>query len=446
MDLLDSKSEDGGTITMSAGCAASRAKLFAGAGLLAAVLSIVFAVMMGDSDTGYFVVIGALLCVSVGAWLLALYALIVRGHLRRDVAKSDVKPVGTFFEDHNNLRTHYVIYREGKRVDLNAWDAAAALDGVEEILLFVHGFSTCLDVWSQYYSFFKDPTVACIGIDLRGRGFSDATDSESMDVNMFIYQIEDLVHHLQLPHDANLHVVGWSMGGNIALHYAAKHIDSVASVSLMAPAVLSIVEGFGQRLVKAIPLLRNLFVLKGATWGRDMSTPAVWTPVSRKEERHFKRYRDAMVAQGPYCSNPQFARSLLHTICEFDWANGSAELRQLAECEVPLLVMWGTEDTICPASNYAECERLNSSQQQDEKNPLRREGFVGYLAEGMTHNFVLGAATSWVLPKLSAFVNVHRQLGKPPPWSPESNYHSKSPMPRELGFNASPLPVVPVGL
>lgn len=80
-------------------------------------------------------------------------------------------------------------------------------------LVFFHGFLGRSDDWKPVSSFL--PAASCIGIDLPGHG--DSPFMKEFDID--------------IPH---FHLVGYSMGGRIAMAYAAKHPEQIASLTLMS--------------------------------------------------------------------------------------------------------------------------------------------------------------------------------------------------------------------
>lgn len=80
-------------------------------------------------------------------------------------------------------------------------------------LVFLHGFLGTAADWAPVCSYL--PSCSCIGLDLPGHGKSPFMES---------FEIEILRFHL----------IGYSMGGRLALMYAAQHPDQVASLTLMS--------------------------------------------------------------------------------------------------------------------------------------------------------------------------------------------------------------------
>ena len=80
-------------------------------------------------------------------------------------------------------------------------------------LVFLHGFLGTAADWAPVCA--KLPPCLCIGLDLPGHGKSPFMEIFDIDIPRF-------------------HLIGYSMGGRIAMMYAAKHPEQIASLTLMS--------------------------------------------------------------------------------------------------------------------------------------------------------------------------------------------------------------------
>lgn len=80
-------------------------------------------------------------------------------------------------------------------------------------LVFLHGFLGTAADWEGVCSYL--PACNCIGFDLPGHGKSPFMESFEIDIPRF-------------------HLVGYSMGGRLALMYAANHPEQIESLTLMS--------------------------------------------------------------------------------------------------------------------------------------------------------------------------------------------------------------------
>lgn len=80
-------------------------------------------------------------------------------------------------------------------------------------LVFFHGFLGTASDWQAVCSHL--PPSHCIGFDLPGHGGSPFITDFKIEIPLF-------------------HLIGYSMGGRIALHYAKKHPEQIASLTLLS--------------------------------------------------------------------------------------------------------------------------------------------------------------------------------------------------------------------
>ncbi len=97
-----------------------------------------------------------------------------------------------------------------------------------ETILMIHGFGANKDNWLRFAKFFTK-RYQVIAIDLPGFGDSSKPNA-SYDVGTQAERVAAFVNTLGLK---KLHVIGNSMGGQIAALYAARHPDEVLSVGLL---------------------------------------------------------------------------------------------------------------------------------------------------------------------------------------------------------------------
>lgn len=105
-------------------------------------------------------------------------------------------------------------------------------EGVEETLVFIHGFAGCAETWEfQLNHFAKNYRV--VVPDLRGHGQSDAPYTEYTMPEM-VADIQRVVEYLHLPEKFVL--VGHSFGGSICVEYVNAHPERIAKLVLIATA------------------------------------------------------------------------------------------------------------------------------------------------------------------------------------------------------------------
>jgi pyruvate dehydrogenase E2 component (dihydrolipoamide acetyltransferase) len=204
-------------------------------------------------------------------------------------------------------------------------------EGGEPAIL-IHGFGGDLNNW-----LFNHEALAAgravYALELPGHG-SSSKNVGGGTVDEFVLAVEGFMDALGLQ---KAHLVGHSMGGSVALRFAQLHTSRVASLVLISSAGLgpeidaAYIGGFvtaGKRK-ELKPLLDKLF-----------ANPAL---VSRRLADDILKYKRLDGVQ-----------AALRTIADQFCPGGrqAVVLRdELARLSIPLLVIWGQEDRILPASH-----------------------------------------------------------------------------------------------
>lgn len=114
------------------------------------------------------------------------------------------------------------------RVPVRGGDLVAEqLSGTTEPVLAIHGISSHRRLWDWLRA--EAPELSLLAVDLRGRG-----DSVDLPAPSSVQQhVEDLIALLDAQGLAEVHVLGMSMGGFIAVELAVRHPERVKSVVLV---------------------------------------------------------------------------------------------------------------------------------------------------------------------------------------------------------------------
>ena len=117
-------------------------------------------------------------------------------------------------------------------------------------VLFIHGWPQNHKTFEYQFMHLSQNGYRCIGIDLRGFGRSDGSWSE-YNYDIFADDIKDVIDILNI---TDITLVGFSMGGAIAMHYISKYFsERVSKVVFMGAAAPCFTkrEGFPYGLEKS---------------------------------------------------------------------------------------------------------------------------------------------------------------------------------------------------
>ena len=214
------------------------------------------------------------------------------------------------------------------------------------LLLLVHGGRDHCRSWDWTAEALRNDWHV-VAVDLRGHGDSDWLADGSYDLPTFVYDLAQLVHHLEA---ATVTIVAHSLGGNIALRYAGLYPDRVRR--------LVSIEGLGPSPEMQEKTLSKPLADRWRTFIDDKRAAAARLP------RRYGTFDEAlarMLAQNPRLGEEQARHLTLHGVnrnedgswsWKFDnYLNvsnffdiGYAEVERLwAAITCPVLLVYGTE-------------------------------------------------------------------------------------------------------
>jgi 2-succinyl-6-hydroxy-2,4-cyclohexadiene-1-carboxylate synthase len=101
--------------------------------------------------------------------------------------------------------------------------------GRGETILFLHGFTGSGQNWAGHFPFFTERGFQCVAVDILGHGLSDAPlDFERYGMERVAGDIAGIFQHQPTP----VHLVGYSMGGRLALYLAVHYPHLFQTVTL----------------------------------------------------------------------------------------------------------------------------------------------------------------------------------------------------------------------
>ncbi|HEX4764479.1 MAG TPA: alpha/beta hydrolase [Usitatibacter sp.] len=106
-------------------------------------------------------------------------------------------------------------------------DDGGGKDGLP--VVFLHAFAGDSSQWADQLSHLRHHRRA-LAIDLRGHGKSAGPRDNDYSIDSMVKDVEAVVKKLELPRFV---LVGHSLGGAVAIHYAAAHPDKVAGLVMV---------------------------------------------------------------------------------------------------------------------------------------------------------------------------------------------------------------------
>jgi pimeloyl-ACP methyl ester carboxylesterase len=210
-------------------------------------------------------------------------------------------------------------------------------------VIMLHGFGASLHTWDAWTASLSG-RYRVIRYDLPGFGLSPPRASGDYSLAADIAQLGAVMDSLGL---ARATLIGSSMGGKIAWHFAARFPGRVEKLVLISP------DGFaqpGQRYGEAPRVglalgLMTMFLPKPLL--RANLAPAYADP-TRLTDAIVTRYQDMMLAPGA-------RRAMIARLRQSVLEDPAALLPKVT---MPVLLLWGAQDRLIPVSNAEDYLRL----------------------------------------------------------------------------------------
>ena len=221
-----------------------------------------------------------------------------------------------------------------KSVNIPAFKIVYAEGGVGDTIIMLHGFGGSKDNWLWFAKYFT-PNYRVIIPDLPGFGESSKPQDAKYNIMSQVERLNLFVKELNL---TKFHIVGNSMGGNIAGNYAADFPEMVNTLAL-----------FDSVGVNA-PIKNEYSLL----WEKGIH------PLIVKDVKDYDRFLEFVWKKPPQM--PSFikqylakqavaAGSLNNKIGNDVWTDGLILESKLNKITVPTLIVWGDSDKIIHISS-----------------------------------------------------------------------------------------------
>lgn len=207
------------------------------------------------------------------------------------------------------------------------------------VLVCIHGLTTPSFVWSGMVKGLALMGFRVLTYDLYGRGFSDRPKGPQ-DAAFFLEQLDALLEHEGV--GDNLTVMGYSMGGAIATLFAARDPARVRHLVLLAPAGMGVKAGPLVNFIARTPIVGDWLML--AFYPDQLRRGIHAEGLAFPDASHVhERQRDELRHRG-------FVPAVLASLRGLLGQPLKAEHTRLHAAGVPVLAIWGKEDTVIPAS------------------------------------------------------------------------------------------------
>jgi pimeloyl-ACP methyl ester carboxylesterase len=201
-------------------------------------------------------------------------------------------------------------------------------------VVLVHGFSVPYYLWDPTFDALVKSGFRTLRYDLYGRGYSDRPETK-YDADLYDRQLADLLRALKI--QGPVDVVGASMGGPVAVVFAARHPEQTRTLSLFDPAYFN---GRALSWRLSTPLVGEyvmaVYIAPTLAEGQrdDFQHP-------ERFPEYFPKYQAQMRYKG-------FRRALLSTLRNYFQQDLRNEYQRVGQSHRPVLAVWGKEDRSVP--------------------------------------------------------------------------------------------------
>ena len=214
---------------------------------------------------------------------------------------------------------------------LTHYKLSGPLDG--KLVVLIHGIAGPFGIWTKVADSLMSHGFRILQYDLYGRGYSDRPDVNH-GIDLYLNQLTDLLTVLSIK--SPIALVGWSLGGLIAVSYTAKYSKKVDQLILIAPAGVGISRPAMARIVM-IPLLGEILM---GLLGRSIIIRSLLKGLHSNDL--VNDYRALVSEQMQYKG---YLRSFLSTLRYCVFEDATEDYRTIGNLDLPVLMISGSEDS-----------------------------------------------------------------------------------------------------
>lgn len=233
--------------------------------------------------------------------------------------------------------------KNGEFIEIESYKTYIVQKGIENpnTITFLHGFGASSFSWRNNLDFFVELGLRVVAIDLKGFGLSDKRFDTDYD---HVTQAEFVSKILSQIGVSKSVIVGHSMGGNIAVHFAQLFPERTDALILIAPAILDQVNFIYTSLARftTLPIISQIFRHTVTRYFNEDNLRSMLGSVYFKSD--FLTEEDFLSYSLP-TKIRDWDLSLLGLIRDFDRNVLPTKLEEMSN-RPPTLLVWGANDNI----------------------------------------------------------------------------------------------------
>ncbi|KAL2913245.1 hypothetical protein HK105_207247 [Polyrhizophydium stewartii] len=211
-------------------------------------------------------------------------------------------------------------------------------------VVFVHGISCPGPCFPTFFNKLAERGYRVLVYDHYGRGYSSSPGMPHSQ-DLYVAQLALLLQKVGWTH---FNIIGYSLGGAITAHFAAKYPEMVDRIVFIAPAGLMDQLPAISKVVR-IPVFGPVLF---HTLGRSLIAKASKSNLTLKPETHEENAHLVRLNSFIIKHHPGFLRAYHSTVLHFDFCNSDVYFARIEETHTnKTMAIWGTLDRVVPYEN-----------------------------------------------------------------------------------------------
>mmetsp|Transcript_51542 Transcript_51542/g.167264 ORF Transcript_51542/g.167264 Transcript_51542/m.167264 type:complete len:329 (-) Transcript_51542:105-1091(-) len=267
-------------------------------------------------------------------------------HIADSTDADFIKMVGGLEHNKNGFQRGEMIQLEHGAVNYKLFGLG---DGTRPLVVTLHGLMGSMSTFGVMAQDLVRKGFDVLTFDLFGFGLSDSP-RKKFNADFFARQTMELVSALRVPEDLPLHIVGFSMGGLIAMELARRFPQRTARLLLIAPAGLVPLSRLERSGIKALRAVRAMHI-PAATWFARLTSG--WeVEVESFEPDMQSSSRSLEIAHKNACmfrSDPEkYLKAWMKSVRDMQLSGNQDLYRKVAQSGVEVMFVWGDSDSTVP--------------------------------------------------------------------------------------------------
>lgn len=261
---------------------------------------------------------------------------------------------------------------DGSFISLPCGNTHYQMEGNGEAVVLVHGYATPYYIYDKVYNRLIKEGYKVLRYDLMGRGLSERIKTDYTP-EFFARQLYELTQALL--GDEKFYLFGTSMGGTVTTAFCRLYPGHVKKLILLAPAGMDTFKPPLFMKLTSAPVLGSVLfdIIGGKVLLKKCASELKYVPQS-EVDYYMRSFADSVKYKGfEKCTLSSLRNTILNT------GDATEGYRSVANQNIPMLVIWGTDDKTMP---YYQIKRMKQICYHAQYETFEGSGHVFLFDEG----------------------------------------------------------------